>query len=318
MTLATLHHDDESIALVNAGHSLTLMHVVELRSSYQYRLYEIFRSYQFRQGCELAFDELKSMLGVDEDQYQLVGHFASRVLKPALAAINDVTDIHVEIEKPIRTGKEIIGWSFKIRRQLQKKLPLSLITSMVSMGVKPRAAVQFASDYESAILKANIDYVQEKMSSGYEVEDPTAFLRAALEANYAVDAAEVEEAARQTKLQQAERQAHREAEQRIAAAKRQAIPTAQFEIRRNAAMARFGQLQAAEQREVQQAFVDHLGHIPNAAEVRAGFAERGFDDPRVARTFRIFLIDHFEIPEPTDHEVREHVAEMMAEQFAKA
>ena len=62
--------------------SQSLMYVVELRSSYQYRLYEIFRSYLFRLGCELRFDELKSMLGIEEGQYQLVGHFASRVLTP--------------------------------------------------------------------------------------------------------------------------------------------------------------------------------------------------------------------------------------------
>lgn len=302
--------------------SQSLMYVVELRSSYQYRLYEIFRSYLFRLGCELRFDELKSMLGIEEGQYQLVGHFASRVLNPGLQAINAVTDVHVEIDKPIRTGKKIIGWSFRIRRQIQRKLPLSpmnapLIESMVTLGIKPRAAVLFASEYEAEILKPNIDYVREKLSSGYEIKDITGFLRAALESNYAIDAVEAEDTARQVKLKEAEQRLHREAEQRITDAKRQAIPNAKFEIQRRAALDRFARLANAEQKQVQQAFVDHLINVPNAAAISARFSKEGFDDPMVASTFRVFLIGHFEIPEPTEVQVREHVAAVMAEQLAK-
>lgn len=303
--------------------SQSLMYVVELRSSYQYRLYEIFRSYLFRTGCELRFDELKSMLGIEEGQYQLVGHFASRVLNPGLEAINAVTDIQVEIDKPIRSGKKIMGWAFRIRRQLQRKLPLSpvnapLIESMVTMGIKPRAAVLFASEYEAEILKANIDYVREKLSSGYEINDVTGFLRAALESNYAIDAVEAEDVVRQVKLKETEQRLHWEAEQRIAAAKRQAMPNAKFEIQRRAALERFGQLAVREQKEVQQAFVDHLMDVPNAAMISSRFSKNGFDDPMVGSTFRVFLIQHFEIPEPSETEVREHVATVMADQLAKA
>lgn len=301
----------------------SLMYVVELRSSYHYRLYEIFRSYLFQMGCELRFEDLKGMLGVEEGQYQLVGHFANRILKPGLIAIREVTDLQVDIDKPIRQGKKIIGWVFKIRRQAQHKLPLSpvnapLIESMVAMGVQPAAAVKFGSEYETDILKANIDYVREKLSSGYAVNDVTAFLRAALDANYAVDELEKEEAARQQKLKETERRLHREAEQRIATAKRQAMPNAKFEIQRNAALARFGKMSLREQKELQAMFVDNLVGKPNAAEINARFSQSGFEDGIVASNFRVFLIGHFQIPEPTDAEVREHVAAAMADQFARA
>jgi hypothetical protein len=298
----------------------SLMFVVELRSSYHYRLYEIFRSYLFRAGCELSFEELKSMLGIAEAQYQLVGHFVSRVLTPGIKSINTVTDIHVDIEKPIRQGKRIIAWQFKVRRQMQQKLPLSpvnapLIEAMVTMGIKAKAAMDFASAYESSILKANIDYVRERMSSGYEVRDVTGFLRSALEANYAVDAVEAEEAARQVKLKQTEQQLHREAEQRIANAKRVAVPTARFDLMRQAALQRFEQMTLAQRKELQQAFVDSLVNTPAAGALAARFAAQGFDDPTVSSRFRVFLIETFQIPEPTDREVREHVAKLLADQL---
>src|SRR5690606_34632464 len=44
--------------------SRQLMYVVELRSPYHWRLYEIFRSYLWRGGCELLVDDIKAMLEV--------------------------------------------------------------------------------------------------------------------------------------------------------------------------------------------------------------------------------------------------------------
>ncbi len=82
-------------------------------------------------------------------------------------------------------------------------------------------------------------------------------------------------------------------------------------------MSRFGNMVAREQKDVQQAFVDHLMHVSSAAKINARFSQNGFDDPMVASTFRVFLIEHFGIPEPTEVEVREHVAAVMAEQLAK-
>ena len=95
------------------------------------------------------------------------------------------------------------------------------------------------------------------------------------------------------------------------------MPNAKFEIQSRAALEKFGRMSVREQKEVQQAFVDHLIDVPNAAAISSRFSKSGFDDSLVVSNFRIILIQHFEIPEPTEVQVREHVAAVMAEQLAK-
>ena len=301
----------------------SLMYLVELRTAYQYRLYEIFRSYAYRYGCYLSFEELKQMLVIDQDQYQLVGHFVSRVLKPALKDINAVTDIQVDIERNERRGRKIVGWHFKIVQRKQRKLPLSpagapLIEEMVSLGVGLRAANELASFYAPEIVKANIEFVRDKLAAGYDVRDVTSFLKAALEDNYASEMLEAKEAAERAERRRAEQDLHRAAERSIEERKRTAVPRFRMAIQVEAAKARFDRLSDDDQKDLISRFSDTLLHAPNGAKIAAQFAKDGLQSPMAASHFRVFLVDHFQIPEPSELEVKQRVAMELAKELSPA
>lgn len=290
-----------------------LMYVVELRTPYHYRLYEIFRSYLWQGKCALMLDELKAMLEIPVEQYKMVGHFVARVLKPALKALEDVTDIQVAVTRAHKEGKRILGWDFSIRRQLQRKLPLNprsapLIERMISLGIKPERAAKFANDYEPKYLEKHIDFIAEKGSSGYIINDPTSFMHRALEENFAFEKLERDEVEKKKAIEETERQLHRDAEERIAQAKRVASPAASEDLRRESAWRLFEGLAVRKQKEVKAAFSDSLTQGRYTSAVISGFAATGFDNPWVRAAFRNFLVEHFGVPEPTRKEIQDYIA----------
>ncbi|WP_169577698.1 replication initiation protein [Sinimarinibacterium sp. CAU 1509] len=293
--------------------SKQLMYVIELRSPYHWRLYEIFRSYLFRGRCSLTVDEMKAMLDIDSGLYKKVGHFVSRILTPALTAIEQITDIQVTIERPRRDGKRILGWDFLIRRQAQRKLILSpkaapLIEKMMRLGIPVKTATSFAENYEPDYLAQQLEFMTGKGSSGYVIEDPPGFLRAALEGNFAAERAEgaLLEAAKQSEV--ARVALHHAAEARLREAKSTAEQLAPADFRRDKAMAMFDALPERKRREVRQVFADGLPTGAFGQQVATAFNAGGFENPRVAAMFRNFLVDHFAIPAPTRTELQEYIA----------
>ena len=290
-----------------------LMYVVELRSPYHWRLYEIFRSYLWRGGCELLVEDAKAMLEIDPDQYKQVGHFKARILLPALKAIEDVTDMIVSIKREVREGKKILGWDFEIRRQAQRKLILNpqaapLIERMMRLGIPVKRAQSFAQDYEPDYLAKQLDFMTEKGSSGYAIQEPAAFLHASLEGDYAGEQAEglLREAAAES--ERTAKALHQEAEKRLRAAKDTAARMAPIDWRRDKALALYEEMSERKKKEVTAAFADSLTHSPRSAHVLAGFNANGLENPWARGEFRSYLVKHFEIGEPAPDELREYIA----------
>ena len=88
----------------------TLKYVLAMQSKYSVRLYEILRSYLYR-GEPVTFDLEDLKRKIDAVNYKLYGHFVDRVLEPAKAEINALTDIRFEYE-PIKTGRKVTGVRF--------------------------------------------------------------------------------------------------------------------------------------------------------------------------------------------------------------
>lgn len=85
--------------------------VLAMRSKYAIRLYEILRSYAYIGSYTTAIDALREDLQIAG--YTTYKDIRRRALDPAVAEINDLTDIFVD-PVPIRTGHAITGIRFDI------------------------------------------------------------------------------------------------------------------------------------------------------------------------------------------------------------
>ena len=96
--------------------------VAHLTSKYATRLYEILISWR-EVGKTPIFElqQLRKKLGVEDDEYQRMHHFKSRVLETAITQINEHTDIKATYEQH-KQGRTITGFSFKFKQKVQPKI----------------------------------------------------------------------------------------------------------------------------------------------------------------------------------------------------
>jgi len=88
-----------------------LENILKMRSKYSIRLYEILKSHAFKKRCTLTIDELRFMLKAES--YTINYNFRTRILDPAIAEINQYTDLFVT-DNPIKEGKKYTKIEFTI------------------------------------------------------------------------------------------------------------------------------------------------------------------------------------------------------------
>ena len=95
--------------------------VAHLTSKYATRLYELLIAWR-EVGKTPIFElqQLRKNLGVEDDEYQRMHHFKSRVLETAITQINEHTDIKATYEQH-KQGRTITGFSFKFKQKQQPK-----------------------------------------------------------------------------------------------------------------------------------------------------------------------------------------------------
>ena len=83
-----------------------LKYILPMKSQYAIRLYELLKSYQ-RNNYEWFFDieQLKKQLNCES--YKDFKDFRRRVLEPAVAEINEFTDIKIAWE-PMKEGRKVV------------------------------------------------------------------------------------------------------------------------------------------------------------------------------------------------------------------
>jgi len=101
--------------------SYELLYTLAMRSQYSVRLYELFKSYEWRRRCKFDMEGLKKILFAE--QYKRFPDFKRYVLDIAMREINDLTDIAVEYEI-IKVGRKYGGIEFSIRtkKDLQERM----------------------------------------------------------------------------------------------------------------------------------------------------------------------------------------------------
>ncbi|MCU0469369.1 MAG: replication initiation protein [Arcicella sp.] len=89
-----------------------IRNILSLSSVYSIRLFELLKQYQKIGKRKFRVDELKMLLSIEPNEYQLYGHF-KEVIKRAEKELNDFTDIYFTFEEEI-VKKKVISIIFYI------------------------------------------------------------------------------------------------------------------------------------------------------------------------------------------------------------
>lgn len=96
-----------------------LMMVLKMKSKYGIRLYELIKSYENMQRWEFEIEDLKEMMcAFDKDGKLLIpktwgdfNHFRNKVIEPAIADINNCSDLHIGYDT-ICAGRKVVKVTF--------------------------------------------------------------------------------------------------------------------------------------------------------------------------------------------------------------
>lgn len=102
-----------------------IRNILSLTSIYSVRLFELLKQYQKIGKRKFRVDELKSLLSIEPNEYQLYGHFKG-VLKRTEKDLLTFTDIYFTLEEEIYK-KKVIAITFNIYENAKNKRTNSLV-----------------------------------------------------------------------------------------------------------------------------------------------------------------------------------------------
>jgi len=95
----------------------SLSMALRLKSSFSIRMYELLKQYEAIGSRSFLLADLKTALGISDNQYKLYGHFKAKVLKVAQEELAEKTDITFEYEE-IKVGRGVGKIAFIIKTQV--------------------------------------------------------------------------------------------------------------------------------------------------------------------------------------------------------
>lgn len=93
--------------------SYRLNNILFLKNKFRVSLYELFSSYSFRGEFDISLDELRSYLGIVDNEYMKVKIFKRNIIKKSIEEINDKTNLRLKY-KDLKAGRRITGFKFLI------------------------------------------------------------------------------------------------------------------------------------------------------------------------------------------------------------
>lgn len=109
--------------------SYRLQEVIQLRSSFSIRIYELLKQYQKIGFRIFNVNELRKILGIEDSKYSLYSNFKNKVLLVAQSELAEKTNITFDIEE-IKDGRKVARLKFIIRSRNDNQ-------SALSIGIKP-------------------------------------------------------------------------------------------------------------------------------------------------------------------------------------
>lgn len=121
-----------------------LKNILELKSFYSIRIYEMLKQYEKLRERVIEIDHLRKMLEIQPSEYKLYADLKKRVLLTAEKEINEKTDLLVSFEE-IKTVRKITAVRFKI----EKKSSISSIGEVENIEVKN---IEEVKEYPEEVL----------------------------------------------------------------------------------------------------------------------------------------------------------------------
>lgn len=137
-------HEDLAPYLLNLQSQYTkykLGYVMNFKSEYSFRIYELMKEYEKIGERTIPIEELRHYLYIDKDKYTKYSHFKERVIKPAMQEINKYSDLNITLIKEEKNGKKIIGLIFEIRPN-NYKYPIDNLLDYTELREKTKAEIQ--------------------------------------------------------------------------------------------------------------------------------------------------------------------------------
>ncbi|MBF0467036.1 MAG: replication initiation protein [Nitrospirae bacterium] len=102
--------------LFNLKESFTayqLQNVIQLKSTYSIRIYELLKQYGKIGSRDFTVIDLRKTLGIQDNEYKLYGDFKQRVILPAQSELSEKTDLSFEFTEK-KTGRAVTAIKFHI------------------------------------------------------------------------------------------------------------------------------------------------------------------------------------------------------------
>ena len=229
----TLSYDPELkpyfLQLKNNFTKYYLINILELKSFYSIRIYELLKQYEKIKKRRIELEDLKQILGI-KDQYKQYGHFKKRVLLKAQEEINEKTDLKIDFEE-LKTGRKVTAIKFIIKKKQLSPKELEFKEDIQKQDYSPELLELFQllppkeqleahkpvlskllKEHSFRYLKADIEYAKEA-----EPDNFMGFLKASCTGGHYATI-ELEKQKRQEELarqRQQEQKKKEELEQRI-------------------------------------------------------------------------------------------------------
>lgn len=277
-----------------------LENVVSFKSAYSIRIYELLKAEQFKAGRSeqfsktFSYEELRSILGIADNEYSQFAFFRVNVVEVASREINANGDIKVEAEY-LKAGRKVSHVVFRCEKAKGKKPPSleppqnadgktdrkehpEYIAELTAIGIDEEVAYMWKRKYSVARLREAIAYTKAMQEAGKIRTSLTGFLFHAVTKNtgasWAIAQAKALEKSKKT--EDAEKKKKNEDEATI---RRQRENRAK-------ALEMFESLSQTEQEEVKAEYLKNISELN-----RNSFEKKGTKDI----LFQINLARHFNI-----------------------
>jgi len=172
-----------------------LSSVLELKSFYAIRLYELVKQWEKLKTRTVEVQELRLALGIPDNKYKQYGHFKDRVLSSARDEINSKTETYFDFTE-IKKGLKVVMLKFEIHPNFNK--PHQIIEPPKVEKVKnsplyqqlteyfclnPKSALEIINNYPESQILENIEYVKHQQGKG-KIKDIAPYTIKAIQENY--------------------------------------------------------------------------------------------------------------------------------------
>jgi plasmid replication initiation protein len=180
--------------------------VVNFKSGYSMRLFELLKKEQFKADGKgyfkrsFEYDELRDLLGIEKKEYKLFADFRIKAIEVSVREINANPDINiVRVDYP-KTGRKVSHVVFHCEKAKQLQLDIEeplpkfeevnadkkhheYIAELIAIGIDEQTAYRWKRKYSVARLREAIAYTKAMQKAGKIRDSLTGFLARAITDN---------------------------------------------------------------------------------------------------------------------------------------